>query len=220
MSDQAVLITPELYTYACAHSTALDPLLVELFTETLRQPGGHMVSSKEQLQFMQLLVKIMGAKKILELGTFTGFTSLGLAMASDCDAKIYTCDINNRFQLIGKPYWHKAGVEQKIIPVVMPALSFLDELILQGENMGFDFVYIDADKKNYYAYFEKLLFLVRLGGLIVVDNVLWKSKVLEREPAEDITLSLKAFNAQVSNDPRVKVTLLTIGDGLMLISPI
>ncbi len=216
MSKTPVSMTNELYQYLVTHSVRYDEHLAGLYQETIALPAGKMVSSPEQVQFMMLLLQLMQAQRVLEVGTFTGFATLALAKALPAAGRLITCDIQNKFRHIGQHYWQAAGVDTKIESVVMPALSFLDELLLAHEEASFDFVYVDADKRNYHAYFEKLLMLVRRGGLILFDNVLWGGEVLNTDNQEPNTLAIRQFNASLMKDERIDLSMIALGDGLTL----
>lgn len=216
MSLTAAPMSPALYQYLVDHSLRHDEHLAGLYQESAALPAGKMVSSPEQVQFITLLIKLMGAKRVLELGTFTGYTTLAIAKALPESGRIITCDIQAKFTSIGQRYWEEAGVRDKITAVMMPALSYLDERLLQGECERFDFAYVDADKKNYHAYFEKLLMLVRPGGLIVIDNVLWAGEVINQDNHDANTQAIRHFNDLLKHDERVELSIIPLGDGLTL----
>jgi predicted O-methyltransferase YrrM len=170
----------------------------------------------EQGQFMALLIQLMGAKKTLEVGVFTGYSSLAVALALPSDGKIIACDTNEEYTAIARHYWQKAGVADKIDLRIAPALDTLDELIAQGQANTFDFAFIDADKSNYDNYYERALQLVRPGGLIAIDNVLWGGKVADRNVQDNRTKAIRELNQKLHQDKRVTISLVPIADGLTL----
>jgi caffeoyl-CoA O-methyltransferase len=169
----------------------------------------------DQGAFMQLLVRLMGARRCLEIGTFTGYSALSVAMALPAGGKIVCCDISEEWTAIARRYWKMARVEKKIDLRLAPALRTLDSLLSKEKNK-FDFAFIDADKANYRNYFERCLKLVRKGGLIALDNTLWSGQVLNPVAEDEDTRALQAFNRKLHADRRVEVALLTVGDGLTL----
>lgn len=215
MSSQPSTINADLYRYAVAQNTDEHPLLTQLRQETLALPAGKMISSVEQVQFIQLLIKLMSAERIIEIGTFTGYTSLAMAMAVPDDGKVLTCDINPQTTQIAQRYWHQADVVQRIELQLSPAIDLLDKLISQHVP-SFDLAYIDADKKNNRHYYEKLLELICPGGVIIIDNVLWKAKVIDEACCDSQTESIRDFNQFVAQDSRVENFTLMLGDGITL----
>lgn len=165
---------------------------------------------------MALLVKLMGARQILEIGTFTGYSALSMAQALPADGKITCCDISQEWTDIGKPYWREAGVEDKIELKIAPALDTLAALQADGNAGCFDLAFIDADKGNYQAYYEHCLTLVRPGGLILFDNTLWSGAVADTSNNDPDTLALRALNQALHLDDRIDLSLLPLGDGLTL----
>jgi caffeoyl-CoA O-methyltransferase len=170
----------------------------------------------EQGQFMQLLVELIGAKKTLEVGVFTGYSSLAVALALPPDGKVIACDVSERWTSIAREYWKEAGVANKIELNLAPAAETLDRLIADGQQGTFDFAFIDADKENYDRYYERALVLVRRGGLIAIDNVLWHSRVIDPSTNDADTIAIRAINDKLHADDRVTLSLLPIGDGLTL----
>jgi len=170
----------------------------------------------EQGQFMQLLVGLMGAKKAIEVGVFTGYSTLSIASALPEDGKIIACDINVEWTKIAKQFWEMAGFSHKIDLKLAPAIETLDLLLKNNEAGTFDFVFIDADKANYPIYYEQALSLIRVGGLILIDNVLWSGKVADPTIEDDNTKTIRAFNQKLHNDPRITLSMLPLGDGLTL----
>lgn len=191
-------------------------ILKSLREETAKLPSSVMQISPEQGQFMAFLIGLMGAKKTLEIGVYTGYSSLAVALALPDDGQIIACDISTETSAIAKRFWIKAGVEQKIDLKLAPALQTLDQLIEQGASNTFDFAFIDADKFNYANYYERSLALVRPGGLILIDNVLWSGKVADPKDHDKQTEAIRQLNAMIYNDERVNLSLLPLGDGLTL----
>jgi predicted O-methyltransferase YrrM len=210
------LIDP-LYQYFLANSVREPDILTKLRIETAQHPLANMQISPEQGQLMGLLVQLIGAKKCLEVGVFTGYSSLVVALNLPVDGRIVACDVSDEFTSIARKYWQEAGVNDKISLHIAPALETLDRLIANGETNTFDFAFIDADKNNYAAYYDRCFQLVRQGGLILVDNVLWYGRVVD--PAMDNdkrTQAIKQINQQIYHDDRVQISLIPIGDGLTI----
>jgi predicted O-methyltransferase YrrM len=170
----------------------------------------------EQGQFMALLVQLMGAKKTLDIGVFTGYSSLVVALALPPDGKVVACDLSEEYTAIARRYWQQAGVADKVELHIAPALDTLDRLIAAGEAGTFDFAFIDADKNNYANYYERSLQLLRPGGLIAIDNVLQSGRVAAPQEQDKITNSMRAFNQKLHQDPRITMSLVPIADGLTL----
>ncbi len=192
------------------------PILRRLREETAKLPQANMQISPEQGQFMALLIHLMGARKTLEVGVFTGYSSLAVALALPDDGRIIACDVNEEWTAIARRYWREAGVERKIDLRLRPALETLDDLIATGQGGRFDFAFIDADKENYANYFERALVLVRPGGLIAIDNVLWYGRVIDPKVKDTDTRAIRAFNEKLHGDERVWLSMLPIRDGLTL----
>ncbi len=193
-----------------------DPLLKALREETAALPAGLMQITPEQGAFMANLVRMIGARRTLEVGTFTGYSALVVAMALPEDGQLIACDISEEWTAMGRRYWAEAGVAQKIDLRLQSALITLDELIAAGEGGSFDFAFIDADKGNYDAYYERCLTLLRTGGVVAIDNVLWSGAVADDSRQDDDTVALRALNAKLQEDQRVDINMLPIGDGLTL----
>ncbi len=218
LSDQPPILSNALYDYAVANSQlASHPLLFELARQTHALPNGAMVSSVEQVSFIQLLIKLINAKQVVEVGSFTGYATLAMALALPDNANVLTCDKDSKALEIGKPYWQQAGISHKITSHIGPALSWLDDLVSAPQAGLIDLAYIDADKKNNAAYYEKLMPLMRTGGMIIVDNVLWKGKVIDATICDAQTNAIREFNQRVKQDSRVDNMMLLLGDGLMLV---
>ncbi|MGH8145885.1 MAG: class I SAM-dependent methyltransferase [Rhodanobacteraceae bacterium] len=215
MSSRTLNLGDALYQYILEHSLREHPEQTALREATRKHPRAGMQISPEQGQFMQLLVKLIGAKRTIEIGTFTGYSALTVALALPHDGKILACDISDEYTSIGKPYWQRAGVADKIELVIAPAIETLDTRLASGDAGQYDFAFIDADKAGYGAYYERCLKLVRAGGLIAFDNTLWGGDVAK--PAhDDDTRALQALNDKLHHDDRIDVSLLPIGDGLTL----
>lgn len=172
----------------------------------------------DQAQFMALLVRLMGARRCIEIGTYTGYSALAVAQALPDDGELVACDISRTFTDVGEPFWREAGVAHRIRLKIQPALQTLDELALaENGKRGFDFAFIDADKPNYIAYFEKLLILIRPGGLIAVDNTLGLSRTPVIRMTSEHAQAIREFNRRVHRDPRVEIAMLPVGEGLTLL---
>ena len=209
-------IEQPLYDYLLSVSLTEPEVLQQLRAETSTLSNAIMQIAPEQGQFMSLLVQLMGAKKALEVGVFTGYSSLCVALALPEDGKLVACDISDDYTSIARRYWDKAGVANKIDLKIAPAIESLDELLANGEAETFDFAFIDADKSNYYNYYDRALRLIRSGGLIAVDNVLWSGAVADREVQDNRTNKIREFNQKLHEDDRVKISLVPIADGLTL----
>jgi len=216
MTNKTLELDNRLYDYLLSVSLREPEILRQLREETSNHPMGRMQIAPDQGQFMALLIQLIGAKKVLEIGVFTGYSSLVVALALPSDGKIIACDISAEDTNIARRYWEKAGVTDKIELRLAPAIQTLDELIAAGEINSFDFVFIDADKKNYPEYYERALQLVRSGGLIAIDNVLWSGKVADPEIQDGQTQAIRNFNEKLHQDERVTLSLVSIADGLTL----
>lgn len=205
-----------LYNYLLSASLREPEVLQKLREETAHHPMSQMQIAPEQGQLMALLVQLMGAKKALEVGVFTGYSSLSVALALPADGRLIACDVSDEYTAIARRYWALAGVADKIDLRIAPALDTLDQLIAEGQANTFDFAFIDADKSNYDNYYERALQLVRPGGLIVLDNVLWSGRVADAHVQDTRTNAIRALNTKLHQDDRVNVSLLPIADGLML----
>lgn len=216
MSRQTLPLTEELYQYLLATSLCEDPILQELREYTALLPGGTMQIAPEQGQFMALLVRLLKAKRTLDIGTFTGYSALVIAQALPEDGQVISLDCDEKVTKIAQQFWQKAGVLTMIDLKLGLANDNLDKLIANGEQSTFDFAFIDADKNNYDSYYEKALTLVRAGGLIAIDNVLWSGKVVDANCSDKQTKAIRELNAKLHNDPRVFISLLPLADGLTL----
>lgn len=216
MSDTTLNLSPQVYRYLIDYSVREPEILVELRTETHKLSDSRMQICPEQGQFMALLMEILGAKKTLDIGTFTGYSALAVALALPEDGKVIALDLNEEWTGIAKQFWQKSGVGEKIELKLGPAQDSLQAFIANGEESSFDFAFIDADKANYDKYYEQALKLVRPGGIIAIDNVLWDGKVADPAINDESTRSLRDLNAKLLKDERVTISMLPIGDGLTL----
>ncbi|XP_061306998.1 catechol O-methyltransferase domain-containing protein 1 isoform X2 [Pezoporus flaviventris] len=183
---------------------------------TADHPWGRMMVSCDQAQFMANLVKLIKAKKVIEIGVFTGYNTLNMALVLPDNGRVVACDINEDYVKIGKPLWKEAGVEHKIDLRIKPAIQTLDELLTSGEAESFDFAFIDADKESYNEYYEKCLRLIKKGGIIAIDNVLWNGKVLNPRKDDLAAQSIHHLNEKLLRDARVNISMIPMGDGVTL----
>ena len=217
MSSHATEITEALHAYLLQIGMRESTVAKELRARTLAATPWHpMQISPEQGAFMAFVVRLLGAKRTLEVGTFTGYSALVVAEALPDDGKVIACDVSEEWTQIGRPFWERAGVANKIDLHLRPAVETLDELIADGGAGAFDFAFIDADKANYDAYYERSLRLLRPGGVIGIDNVLWGGHVADTQANDEDTQAIRALNRKVAGDARVFATMLPIGDGLTL----
>ena len=215
MSSRTLNLDDAIYQYLLSHSLREHPAQIALREATRTHPHAVMQISPEQGQFMALLIRLIGARRTIEIGVFTGYSALSVALALPDDGKLLACDISDEYTRVGVPHWKAAGVAHKIELQLAPALSTLDARINAGEQGQYDFAFIDADKSGYDGYYECCLTLLRSGGLIAIDNTLWNGKVAL--PAEDAdTAALQALNIKLHGDERVDISMLPIGDGLTL----
>ncbi len=216
MSDVTLNFTPELYHYFQRNSLREPEVLAKLREQTHKMSMSQMQISPEQGQFMGFLMEVMGARKTLEVGVFTGYSTLAVALALPEDGKVVACDINVEWTKIAQKYWQMAGMSEKIDLCLAPALETLDVLLLNGSADTFDFAFIDADKANYIHYYEKTLQLVRPGGVIAIDNTLWGGKVANDSIHDKDTVIIRELNAILVSDKRITLSMVPIGDGLSL----
>lgn len=216
MSLKTPNLTGELYRYLLGVSLREPEVLRRLREETRVLPEADCQISPEQGQLMALLLRLMSAKRVLEIGTFTGYSSLVMALALPADGELVTCDRSGEWTAIARRYWQEAGVADRITLHLGPALEALDRLLAEGRRDSFDFAFIDADKENDLAYFEQCMKLVRRGGLIAVDNVLWSGRVIDPAVDDLDTTSVRAFNQTLLEDERIDLSLVPIADGLTL----
>jgi len=215
MARRSLELDDRLYEYLLQFGARESELLKELRSETAKLPAAGMQIGPDQGAFMAMLVELTGAKLALEVGTFTGYSSLCIAGALPADGKLICCDVSEEYTTIARNYWRRAGLESKIELRLGPALATLDALIETGAP-AFDFAFIDADKTNYANYYERALQLLRPGGLIAIDNVLWGGAVADPADNDADTKAIRALNEKVRNDERVSLSLVPIGDGVTL----
>ncbi len=216
MSNRTLPLDDRLYEYLLAHSLREPPALAKLRAETASHPKVNMQIAPEQGQFMQMLVRILGARRAIEVGVFTGYSSLAVVLAMPPDGRLLACDISEEYTSIARRHWRAAGVDDRIELVIAPAKATLDARLAAGEAGRYDFAFIDADKTGYLAYYERLVELVRPGGLIVVDNTLWGGDVADPANRDPDTVALREFNDVLLADSRIDLSLLPLGDGLTL----
>jgi predicted O-methyltransferase YrrM len=216
LSNRTIQLDDRTYEYLLAHSLREAPALAKLRAETASHPRVNMQIAPEQGQFMQMLVRLSGARRAIEVGVFTGYSSLAVMLAMPKDGRLLALDISEEFTAIARRHWQAAGVAERIELVIAPARDTLDARVAAGESGRYDFAFIDADKGGYLAYYERLMKLVRPGGLIVVDNTLWSGDVADPQNRDSDTIALREFNDVLHKDPRIELALLPIGDGLTL----
>lgn len=217
MSNRTLSIDDRTYDYLCNVSVKEPELLHQLRIETAQMDYAVMQISPEQGQFMSLLIKLMGAKRAIEIGTFTGYSSICIASAMAENGELICCDISPQWTRVAEKYWALAELENNIKLFSQPAELTLQKLLDDGAEKTFDFIFIDADKQNYITYYEMALRLLRKGGMIAVDNTLWSGAVADPENTEPGTRAIRRFNTMLKQDDRVSISLVTIGDGLTLI---
>jgi len=216
MANKTLNLSAQLYAYVLAVGLREPAVLARLREATEAEEMSVMRSAPEQGQFMAMLLKLMGAKRALEIGTYTGYGTLWMAQALPHDGEIITCDVSKRWTSVACRFWEEAGVSERIRLELRPALETLDALLANGQADTFDFAFIDADKVNYDAYYGACLKLIRPGGLIAVDNVLWGGSVADPARHEADTEAIRAFNRKLKDDNRIEVSMLPIADGLTL----
>ncbi len=216
MASRTIGLDDALYDYLLANSLREPEILSRLRAETAELPGAAMQIAPDQGQFMALLIELTGARRCLEVGTFTGYSSLAVALALPADGRILACDVDEKVTALARRYWAEAGVAEKIDLRLGPARETLRGLLAGGEAGSYDFAFIDADKENYDSYYEMGLELLRPGGLMTIDNVLWNGSVANPEKDDVDTRAIRALNAKIRDDQRVSCALLPVGDGLTL----
>ena len=216
MAKKTLDLDDTLYDYLLSVSLRDTPLLKALREETETLDMGIMQIAADQGQFMALLVKLIAARNIIEIGTFTGYSALAMAQAMPPGGQLIACDVSEKWTTIARRYWQEAGVADRIDLRLAPAMETIDQLLTEGRAETFDFAFIDADKQNQLAYYERCLQLIRPGGLIAVDNVLWGGSVANPHNQTEDTIAIRRFNQFVLDDPRVDISIVPIGDGLTL----
>jgi predicted O-methyltransferase YrrM len=216
VSNRTIHLDDALYNYFQRVGVREPDILSRLRAETMAMPHGGMQICPEQGQLMGFLVRLMGARKALELGTFTGYSALSVVLAMPAEGRLVACDRSTEWTDIARRYWREAGVDDRIDLRIGKALDTLDALIAGDETGTFDFVFIDADKKNYNGYYERALVLLRANGLIAIDNTLWSGRLIDPNDHEPATEALRALNEKINADNRVDMSMLPIGDGLTL----
>lgn len=216
MSTHTIDIDDRLYEYMLDISLREPEVMRKLRDETAKHPMAIMQISPEQGQLMQMLVRMLGAKNCIEVGVFTGYSSLAVALALPSDGRIVACDISEEYTAVGEPFWKDAGIRDKIDLRIAPATETLDAMIAADEAGGYDFAFIDADKPGYPDYFERCLTLLRVGGVIAVDNIFMDGNAADPETTSENAQAMRKFNAMLKGDDRVELSLIPIGDGLTL----
>lgn len=216
MSNKSLGLSDEVYEYLLSVSLKETDVQAKLREYTSGLPNAEMQIAPEQGQLMTLLVQALNVKNIIEIGVFTGYSTLCMAMALPDGGKIIACDNNEDYINIAMEYWNQAGVSNRISPAIAPAIETMDKLIQNNENGKYDMVFIDALKSEYIDYYERALQLIRTGGVILVDNVLWYGKPAFSNEHEDVTEAIRKFNNHIYNDTRVKFSMLPVGDGLTI----
>jgi len=215
MSLHTIIMSEDLLDYLQQVSLRESPLLQRLREETAARSDSNMQICPEQGQFMNLLAQLCGVRRAIEIGTYTGYSALCVASALPADGKLICCDVNAETTAIAQRYWDEAGLGDCIELRLAPATETLDQLIA-SDSESFDFAFIDADKANYDAYYERLLQLIRPGGLIVIDNVLWNGAVIDPDKNDADTKSIRQLNLKLSRDERISLSMLPLGDGLTM----
>lgn len=216
MAHGTIQLTNDLYQYLLRSSVREMGIFERLRKETAALPNGIMQIPPEQGQFLSFLVQAIGARRIIELGVFTGYSSLAMARALPDDGRLVACDLSEEWTAIARRYWKEAGVAHKIDLRLAPAIRTLDALIAAGEAGRYDLIFIDALKTEYQEYFERALVLLRAGGVAAIDNTLWDGRVIDEKDTDPLTLAIRDFNARLSRDARVHICMLAIGDGMTL----
>lgn len=220
MTPKRSLLPDSIEAYVTAMTPAEPPLFTRLRAETAKLPQAGMQIGPDQAALLGLLVRVIGARRALEIGTFTGLSAMAVALVLPQEGQLITCDMSEEWTAIAQRYWQEAGVKDKIELRLGPAMETLRELERQGGRGSFDFAFIDADKPNYDGYYEACLRLVRPGGLIAIDNVLWSGRVADPAEKEPSTEAIRALNLKVRDDARVRSCLVSVGDGVILATPL
>jgi predicted O-methyltransferase YrrM len=216
MANTSIGLPPDVHDYLLAHGVREPELLERLRKETKAIPQHNMQISPEQGAFLALLVELTGAKRCLEIGTFTGYSSLVVALAMPPDGTIVCCDVSDEWTSVARRYWAEAGVADRVDLRLAPALETLDKLLADGRADTFDFAFIDARKTEYPDYHERVIQLLRPGGLAAYDNVLWSGRVADKDDQTAETQGIRRLNDRLASDERVTVSMLPLGDGVTL----
>lgn len=216
MTGKTIAMTDDLYAYLQAVSLREPPLLRRLREETANDPMARMQIAPEQGQFMGWLTELMGVERAIEIGVYTGYSSLCIASAMAEQGRLIACDLDEQWTATARRYWEEARVSHKIDLQIAPALDTLDQLIDAGHEQRYDLIFIDADKTNYDNYYERALRLLRAGGVVMIDNVLWSGRVADPDARDEDTLAIRALNEKIHQDERVSLSLLPVADGLTL----
>ena len=216
MSRRTTEVTDAVWSFLLEHTVHEPEVLTRLRRETAELPSAGMQIGPDQGRFMAFLVELVGARRCLEIGVFTGYSSTVTALALPPDGRLVACDVSEEYTAVARRYWAEAGVAHKIDLRLAPALETLRELIASGAAGSFDFAFIDADKENYLAYYEQCLTLLRPGGLLLVDNALWGGSVADPSNQKETTRAIRALDIKASADPRVSASLIPVADGVLL----
>jgi predicted O-methyltransferase YrrM len=218
LSNKTFTLSDQLHEYLLSVSPDEPAILRQLRRETAHDPKHSMQIAPEQGIFFQFLVKVFGVRRALEIGVYTGYSALSVALAMPDDGRLIACDVSKAWTDIGRRYWKEAGVSGKIDLRLGPALDTLDALIRDGRDGEFDFVFIDADKSNYWNYLERSLVLLKVGGVIAVDNVLWSGKVADSTTDDQDARAIDAFNRRLKLDSRIIFSMIPLADGITLVT--
>jgi predicted O-methyltransferase YrrM len=216
MSNRSIGLSEALHDYLLAEGVRETPLQRRLREETATLPSSNMQIAPEEGALLAMLVKLTGTRRAIEIGTFTGYSALAMALALPEDGQLIACDVNTRWTQIATRYWEEAGVADRIDLRIAPAADTLDRLIETGERGCFDLVFIDADKSAYERYYDRAIELLRPGGLVAVDNTLWNGRVIDPDASDNDTAAIRAFNHRLRTDERVDLCLLPVADGVTL----
>jgi len=216
MSTRTIPMTDSLYDYYLGSSLREPEILLRLREATRTHPEAGMQISPEQGQFMRFLIRLIGATRAIEIGTYTGYSALSVALALPAEGRLVACERREEFTRIGRPFWKEAGMDDKIDLRIGKAVETLDAMLEAGEADQYDFAFIDGDKKNYINYYEQCMELVRSGGVIAIDNALWSGRLVDESLDDPASTAIRTLNIKIRDDVRVDMSLLPIGDGLML----